>query len=309
MGSAIQATALLARDRSLDLGGAPLLMGVLNATSDSFSDAGRYRTLGQRIDRALQLLREGADIIDVGGESAVTGRPALAAAEEIERVVPLVEGLLARAPAVVSVDTYKPEVAAAALTAGAAIVNDTSGLRDPALARACAAHDAALVVMHTRAAPKRRLQDPGLYEDVVADVLAFLRERTAAAEREGVRHESLIVDPGPDFAKTPAQTITVLRSLPALARLGYPLLLAISRKDFIGALVRRAPRARLAGTLAALDHGLRCGVRLFRVHDVAQARAFMAARHGPGPGAPPEPRRGGCNRAGDQVDRPSRLLH
>lgn len=266
-----------ARGRQINLS-APLLMGVLNATPDSFSDAGRYRTLAQRIERGLELVRDGADIVDVGGESAVTTTPAVAAEEEIERVVPLIEGLVARSEALISVDTYKPAVASAAIAAGASIINDVSGLRDPALADACAATGAALVVMHTRALPKHRLSDPDLYDDVGADVVGFLRERTELARRRGVPRESLIVDPGPDFSKTPAQTIEVLRHLDCVVRIGYPVLLAVSRKDFLGALLQRSPRARLAGTLAALDHGLSNGAHLFRVHDVLEARAFISAR-------------------------------
>ncbi len=272
------AAGFTARGRQIDVTSAPLLMGVLNATPDSFSDAGRYPTLAQRIDRGLELVSDGADMIDVGGESAITDRPSVAADEEIDRVVPLIEGLVVRSPALVSVDTYKPAVAGAAIAAGAGIVNDTSGLRDSALADVCAASGAALVVMHTRAAPKRRLQDPDLYTDVVGDVVEFLRERTELAQRLGVPREGLIVDPGPDFSKTPAQTIAVLRDLARIARLGYPLLLAISRKDFVGALVHKPPRARLAGTLAALDHGLTNGASIFRVHDVAEASAFISAR-------------------------------
>ncbi len=267
-----------ARGRHVELEGGPLLMGVLNATPDSFSDSGRYRSVARRIERGLELIGDGADIIDVGGESAVTNRPTVAVEEEIERVVPAVEGLAARSEVVISVDTYKPAVASAAIAAGASIVNDVSGLRDPALADICAASGAALVVMHNRAAPKRRLAEPDLYDDVVADVVEFLGERTQLALRRGVSKESLIVDPGPDFSKTPAQTVEVLRNLPTIARIGYPVLLAISRKDFIGALLQRPPRARLAGTLAALDHGLGNGAHLFRVHDVVEARAFLSVR-------------------------------
>jgi dihydropteroate synthase len=273
-----QAAIVVARGRRIELGARPLLMGVLNATPDSFSDSGLFRTVGERVERGLALVAEGADIIDVGGESAVTNRPAVSAEEEIERVTPVIEGLLARADVLVSVDTYKPAVARAAIAAGASIVNDISGLRDVGLAQACAQSGAALVVMHTRAVPKQRVNDPDLYEDVVADVLRFLRERTALAQSHGVPRESLIVDPGPDFAKTPAQTIEVLRELDALGQLGLPILMAISRKDFIGALVGKPPRARLAGTLAALDHGARHGAHIFRVHDIAEARAFIDAR-------------------------------
>ncbi len=273
-----RATSFTACSQRIDVSGAPLLMGVLNATPDSFSDAGRYRTLEARIGRGVSLVEDGADILDIGGESAVTDRPAVAAEEEIERVAPLIAALAQRTPAVISVDTYKPAVAAAAIAAGASIVNDIGGLADPVLADVCASTGAALVVMHNRGVPKRRLTDPQLYDDVLADVVGFLRERTALAERHGVPPHGLIVDPGPDFSKTPAQTVEVLHGVAAVAQLGHPLLLAISRKDFIGALLRRRPRERLPGTLAALDHGMRNGATIFRVHDVAAARAFVATR-------------------------------
>jgi dihydropteroate synthase len=260
----------------------PLLMGIVNASPDSFSDGGRYREVSQRLALARELVADGAHILDVGGESAATDLPAIAAEEEIARVVPLIEAIRADAgipeEVLVSVDTYKPAVADAAIAAGAAIVNDVSGLRDPTLAGLCAERGAALVVMHTRAAPKQRLQDPELYEDVVADVLGFLHERVAAALDAGLAREQLIVDPGPDFAKTPAQTIALLAHAERLHELGLPVLMAISRKDFVGALTGRAPRARLAGTLAALAHGLDAGAHLFRLHDVAAAADFVRVR-------------------------------
>jgi dihydropteroate synthase len=267
-----------AAGRTLSLGARPWLMGIVNASTDSFSDAGAYPDLDARVALARELLAAGADILDVGGESGITLRPAVAVEEEISRVVPLVERLAGELGAVVSVDTYKPAVAAAAVAAGAVIVNDVSGLRDPALADVCASTGAALVLMHTRAAPKQRLQDPGLYEDVVADVAGFLRERMELARSRGVRDEQLILDPGPDFAKTPAQTIAVLGRLEELHALGRPLLLAVSRKDFIGALTGRAPRERTAGTLAAIGCGVDAGAQILRVHDVAAAADFLTVR-------------------------------
>ena len=197
---------------------------------------------------------------------------------EIERVAPLVRILAGELGALVSVDTYKPAVALAAIAAGARIVNDVSGLSDPALADVCAQTGAALVIMHTRAAPRERLQDPDLYGDIAVEVLAFLRERIAVAIAHGVAPEQLILDPGPDFAKTPSQTIRLLRELACLHELGRPLLMAISRKDFIGALTSRPPRERLAGTLAALAHGVEQGAHIFRVHDVAAAADYLAVR-------------------------------
>jgi dihydropteroate synthase len=269
---------LRAVDRLLELGPRPWLMGIVNASPDSFSDGGLHRTLDAQVELARALLEAGADILDVGGESASTGRPPVPVGEEIERVVPLVERVVDELGAIVSVDTYKPPVARAAIAAGAKIVNDVSGLRDPGVAEVCAQTGAALVVMHTRAAPRVRLQDPDLYGDVTAEVLAFLRERMAQAISLGVDREQLIVDPGPDFAKTPAQTIRLLSEVGRMHELGRPLLMAISRKDFIGALTGHPPRERLAGTLAALAHGVEHGAHIFRVHDVEAAADFLMVR-------------------------------
>jgi dihydropteroate synthase len=269
---------LRAGDRVLDLGARPWLMGIVNASPDSFSDGGRHPTLRSRVMLARRLLDAGADVIDIGGESATTGVPPVPAHEEIERVVPLVERVAGGLGALVSVDTYKSQVARAAIEAGARIVNDVSGLRDPELASVCAQSGAALVIMHTRAAPRQRLQDARLYEDVVEDVLVFLRERIEVALAAGVQMEQILLDPGPDFAKTPAQTIELLAHVERVHELGRPLLMAISRKDFIGALTGRAPRARGAGTLAALAHGVERGASVFRVHDVAAATDFLAVR-------------------------------
>jgi dihydropteroate synthase len=269
---------LQAVDLVLELGERPLLMGIVNASSDSFSDGGCHRTVDAQVALASELLAAGADILDIGGESASTGRPPVEVEHEIKLVVPLVERVAGELGAIISVDTYKPAVARAALAAGAKIVNDVSGLRDPALAEVCAQTGAALVVMHTGAAPRQRMQDPSLYGDITTQVLAFLRERVAVAIDAGVSPEQLILDPGPDFAKTPAQTIRLLAEVGRLHELGRPLLMAISRKDFIGALTGRAPRERLAGTLAALAHGMDVGAHIFRVHDVAAVADFLAVR-------------------------------
>jgi dihydropteroate synthase len=269
---------LRAGGRRLDLGERPWLRGVVNASPDSFSDGGFNEEVGGRVAAAGELLAAGADIIDVGGESAITGHPPVAPEREIERVVPVIERVAGELGALVSVDTYKPRVARAAVAAGAAIVNDVSGLRDPELAAVCAETGAALVVMHTEAKPKQRLQDPRRYADVTAAVVEFLSDRLHAAEDLGVGPDQLIVDPGPDFAKTPAQTIELLTRLECLHELGRPILMAISRKDFIGALTGRSPADRLAGTLAALAHGVDRGAHIFRVHDVAAAADFLAVR-------------------------------
>jgi dihydropteroate synthase len=268
---------LRALGAALPLSSRPLLMGIVNATPDSFSDAGEHPTLEAKLAHARNLLAAGADLLDVGGESARGDRPAVAPEEEAERVLPLIERIAAEG-ALVSVDTHKPDVAEAAVAAGAAIVNDVSGLRDPALADVCARTGAALVIVHTRVAPKGTLLDPERYGDVVADVANFLRERMAVALEHGVQREQIVLDPGPDFAKTPAQTVAVLRELASLHALGRPLLLAVSRKDFVGALTGRRPAERLAGTLAAVAHGLDAGVHVLRVHDVAATADFLAVR-------------------------------
>jgi dihydropteroate synthase len=264
--------------RVIELGPRPLLMGIVNATPDSFSDAGDHPTLAASVERAAELLEAGADLIDVGGESARGDRPAVEPAEEIERVVGLIERLAGDLGARVSVDTYKPAVAEAAIAAGAVLVNDVSGLRDPALADLCARTGAGLVIMHTRVAPKGTLLEPGHYDDVAADVTGFLHERMAVAIAHGVDPEQLLLDPGPDFAKTPAQTVAVLRRLDGVLALGRPVLLAISNKDFVGALTGRPPRERLAGTLAAVAHGVEEGAHVLRVHDVAAAADFLRVR-------------------------------
>jgi len=260
------------------LGGGVRLMGIVNATPDSFSDGGARQSLDERFALAAEQLSSGADVIDIGGESGVTNRPAVDADVEIRRVVPLIERVVHELGATVSVDTYKPAVARAAIAAGAAIVNDVSALRDPALADVCAETGAGLVLMHTRAVPKQRLHDRSLDGRMAADVRALLEERIELAMAHGVRFEQLMLDPGPDFAKTPAQTVEVMRSLRELHALGRPLLLAVSRKDFVGALTRRRPRERLAGTLAALGYGADEGAHMARIHDVAAAADFLAVR-------------------------------
>jgi dihydropteroate synthase len=270
--------ALRACGQRIALEGAPLLMGIVNATPDSFSDAGELPDVGARVERARELTAAGARILDVGGESAFGGRLPVPAEEEAARVVPVIERIARELDVLVSVDTYKPAVAEAAIAAGAHIVNDVSGLRDPALADVCAATGAGLVLMHTRAAPKQTLLDPALYDDVAADVRDFLAERIEVAEAAGMHPEQLMLDPGPDFAKTPAQTVAVLRRLELLHELGRPLLLAVSRKDFLGAITGRGPRERGAATLAAVAWAADAGAHVVRVHDVRAAADFLAVR-------------------------------
>lgn len=262
----------------LVLGGRPWLMGIVNATPDSFSDGGQHQTLDKRVALAARQLAGGAQLIDVGGESGVTNRPPVSAEEEVARVVPVIERITRELGARVSVDTYKPAVARAAIAAGACIVNDVSGLRDPELADVCAETGAGLVLMHTRVQPKQKLLDSSYDGRIVADVHSFLDQRIEEALIRGVEFEQLILDPGPDFAKTPAQTVEVLHALSALQAFDRPILLAVSRKDFVGAITGRAPGDRLAGTLAAVGHGVDAGAHMLRVHDVGATADFLAVR-------------------------------
>lgn len=264
------------RDRSFSLGASePWLMGIVNATPDSFSDPGGRVDLDELAARAHSLAAAGAALIDVGGESGRTDTVAIDVEQEIARVVPLVERLAADG-LIVSVDTWRAPVARAVLDAGAALINDVSCLSDPGIADACAQTGAGLVITHTRAAPKQKVF--ASYADVIADVLELLAEQAAVAQERGVEAEQLILDPGIDLAKTPADSIAMLRRLPELHALGRPLLAAISRKDFIGALVERPPRARLAGTLGALGAVADAGAQIVRVHDVAEAADYLRVR-------------------------------
>ena len=253
----------------------PLLMGIVNATPDSFSDPQVRKESAELIEHARAQVADGAALIDVGGESGRTDTEAVPVEEELARVVPLVERLSGEG-VTVSVDTWRAPVARGALDAGAAMVNDVSGLSDPEIADACAATGAALVITHTRIPPKTK--GFPAYADVIEDVRAFLRERGEEARARGVAEEQLIFDPGIDLAKTPAESVEVLRRLPELRELGRPLLVGVSRKDFVGALTGRSPAGRRAGTLAALGAAVDGGAAILRVHDVADAREYLAVR-------------------------------
>lgn len=254
-----------------------MVVGVVNATPDSFSDRGDRSTAGS-IRQVERHLADGAGVIEIGGESNVTNRPPVSAEEEIGRVTPVIEAAVA-AGATVSVDTYKPAVAAAALTAGAAIVNDISGGGNPDLLSVCADGGTAVVLMHTEVPPKSQRWDEELYPDgMAAHLRRFFEERLALLAEHDIAAERVVLDPGPDFAKTPRQTVDALRGLDSLTGLGRPVMLAVSRKDFIGAITHRRPSGRAAGTFAALAWGLDHGARLLRVHDVAGTVDFLRVR-------------------------------
>jgi dihydropteroate synthase len=265
------------RDRTVAIErGRPLVMGIVNTGPDSFSDDVRLGTVQEQIEHGLALAADGADLVDVGGESGVTYTPATTTEGEIARVAPVVARLAAQDVAV-SVDTWKPEVARAALDAGAVMINDVSGLNDPALAELAAQSGAALVVMHTRAAPKEATF-PDYGGAPGDDVEAFLRARVGAARDRGVGEDQIVLDPGPDFAKSPPDTVAVLRDLRRLEPLGRPLLLAVSRKYFVGAITGRRPAERLPGTLAAVGWAVDAGAAILRVHDVAAVRDYLAVK-------------------------------
>ncbi|HEV7938758.1 MAG TPA: dihydropteroate synthase [Solirubrobacteraceae bacterium] len=264
------------KDRLLELrDGKPLIMGIVNIGSDSVADPLSLDTLDAQIEFALRQSAAGAHILDIGVQSGRTDTAVLPEQQEIERLVPLVRALAER-ELVVSVDTWRAAVAEAAIEAGAALINDVGGLVDERLADVVGAGGAGLVMMHTRAAPKQE-HFPG-YEDATADILTFLEQRMRLALSRGVSREQIVIDPGLDYAKTPQESIEVLRRLGELRQLDRPILLAVSRKYFIGMLSGAAPDERLAGTLAAIDFGVSAGAHIVRVHDVAQATEFLRVR-------------------------------
>jgi len=246
----------------------PCVMGIVNVTPDSFSDGGEHADTGSAVAHGLRLAAEGAAILDVGGESTRPGSEPVPVDEELRRVVPVVESLVAASPAVVSVDTTKAAVARAALDAGAAIVNDVTALRgDPAMAALVAERGCQLCLMHMLGEP-RTMQDDPRYDDVVAEVTAFLEERLAAAVAAGVREEQVLLDPGIGFGKTLEHNLTLLAHLDRIAAIGRPVVLGASRKRFIGALLGLAPGERAVGTVATTVLGLARGAAVLRVHDV-----------------------------------------
>ena len=253
----------------------PVVMGVVNVTPDSFSDGGRYLAARDAIARGHELVAQGADILDLGGESTRPGAEPVGVREELRRVVPVLEGL-ARAGARLSIDTTKAPVARAALAAGADVVNDVSALRfDPELAGVVAAADCDVCLMHMLGEPRTMQQHPR-YDDVVADVKAFLEERLALAVAEGIAEERVWLDPGIGFGKTAAHNLELLRRLDELVALGRPVVVGTSRKSFLGRITGREVGERVAGTIATSVLALQRGAAIFRVHDVAPVADALA---------------------------------
>lgn len=245
-----------------------LVMGIVNRTPDSFYDGGRT-DLSASVSHALTLVEEGADVLDLGGVKAGPG-PMVSREEEMERLIPLVRALVQRTGVPLSVETGGAEVAAAALQAGAAIINDVSGLVDENLASVCAASGAGLVLMHNGGQIRGRPRNPR-YEDVVGSVLQSWQVMAARARAEGVKEQHMIVDPGLDFGKTTWHSLELMRRLPELLEAGYPLLVAPSRKDIVGETLDLPLQDRLEGTLALVALAVAHGAHIVRVHDVAAA--------------------------------------
>lgn len=270
----------------LELGPTTVVMGVVNVTPDSFSDGGLFADQRAAVAQGLELARQGAAILDVGGESTRPGSEPISPEQELERVLPVVRELKARSGALVSVDTYRAQVAEEAIKAGADIINDITSLAgDPEMAPVCVRGQAGVVLMHMLGTPKTMQTDPH-YDDVVAEVGEYLAARAQAAQEAGIERQALVLDPGIGFGKTVDHNLELIRNLPSLGALGYPLLLGASRKAFIGKLTgRTVPRERLWGTLGAHLLGAALGAHMVRVHDVAPLRealmvgdAVMAAR-------------------------------
>jgi len=264
----------------VEAGDRVLVMGIVNVTPDSFYDGGRYVRPETAIDRGLRLVEEGADLLDVGGESTRPGSRSITVQEELDRVLPVVEGLRARTPTVLSIDTTKSEVAEAAISAGATLVNDVSALRfDGRMEDVVARSGAFVVLMHILGTPETMQQRP-TYADVVAEVRSFLAERVQAAVAAGIPAKRIFIDPGIGFGKTLAHNLAILRQLERFTELGRPVLVGVSRKAFLGQLLDLPADERIEGTIAANTAAILHGASIIRVHDAKEGRrtADVAAR-------------------------------
>lgn len=254
----------------------PRIMGIVNVTPDSFSDGGAFSSAQAAIDHALRLEAEGADILDIGGESTRPGSEAISIDEELQRVMPVIEGLAGRTKALISIDTRKAEVMRRALAAGAHIINDVAALTyEPACLEVAAASDAPVILMHAQGDP-RTMQAAPYYDDCLLDVYDWLAARIAACEAAGIPRSRLVIDPGIGFGKNLTHNLELLAGLTLLHGLGVPLLLGASRKSFIGMLTGvKSARERVPGSIAAALQGAAQGVQILRVHDVAETRQAL----------------------------------
>jgi dihydropteroate synthase len=246
----------------------PKVMAVLNVTPDSFSDGGRYASLDAAVARAERMIEEGAAIVDVGGESTRPGASPVSAEEEIRRVVPVIERLVARMAVPVSVDTSKPEVMRAAVDAGAQMINDVRALRAPGALATAAASGSAVCLMHMRGEPAS-MQSAPAYDDVIADVRTFLAERVAACLSAGIPRQRICIDPGIGFGKLPEHNLALLAGLAGIGEPSLPIVVGVSRKSLVGIITGRPPGDRLAGSVAFAALAVALGARIVRAHDVA----------------------------------------
>lgn len=252
----------------LDLG-KPCVMGILNVTPDSFSDGGKFLQTDAAVNQALQMVEDGAAIVDVGGESTRPGAPAVSVQEELDRVIPVIDALTARLDIPLSIDTSKPEVMAAAVEAGAGLINDVNALRAEGALQQAAKLKVPVCLMHMQGQPQTMQQAPH-YASVVDEVKAFLEERIAACLRQGIPEAHILIDPGFGFGKTLDHNLQLLRQLRELCQLGRPLLVGLSRKSMLGTLTGRAPEQRVAASVAAAILAVEQGASIVRVHDVAE---------------------------------------
>jgi dihydropteroate synthase len=267
---------LRCRDGELHLGTRTLVMGILNCTPDSFSDGGLFRDSAEAIDHGLMMAEEGADILDVGGESSRPGSDPVPLEEELQRTIPVIAGLASRLAIPISVDTCKAEVAAQAIEAGAQMINDISGLSfDPQMSAVAARHDMPVIIMHIKGTPKTMQQAPA-YTDVMREIIADLRAGLARATQAGVDPQQVIVDPGIGFGKRVADNLTILNRFDELTLLERPILIGTSRKSFIGTILDREVGGRTIGTLATVAVSVLKGAHIVRVHEVAPARETVA---------------------------------
>lgn len=261
---------LIARIHQAQRGGPPLIMGVVNVTPDSFSDGGRFLDPDRALDQALALAGEGADLLDVGGESTRPGAEPVAEEEELERVIPVIERIVAETAVPVSIDTAKPGVMQAAVAAGAAMINDVRALRADGAIETVASLDVPVCLMHMLGEP-RTMQDNPHYDDVVEDIRDFLRQRVAACEAGGIARERIVLDPGFGFGKVLAHNLELLARLGELVEEGFPLLAGLSRKRMLGAITGRdRPDERIAASVAVHLLAAQKGASILRVHDVAE---------------------------------------
>lgn len=259
------------KDQLFDFKSRTYIMGVLNVTPDSFSDGGKFYSFEAALEQGLKMASEGADIIDIGGESTRPGSESVSLEEELSRVIPVIKELSQRTNLAISIDTYKAEVARQALDAGAHLINDISGLRfDPEMQKIASAYQVPLILMHIQGVP-RNMQENPVYKDVIKEICEYLQENINLALKAGVKEENIIIDPGIGFGKTFEHNLTILKNLTKFKVLNKPILIGVSRKSFIGKILDLPVEERLEGSLAALAYAILQGANIVRVHDVKES--------------------------------------